>query len=61
MTGGKTYDIETTQFADLLSQEVEIEWFIVDCGNRNTRIALLLMPHIKLLQKIDFRSGGSFD
>ena len=44
-----------------LPQQPEIERFVIDGGNGDARVALLLVEPVELLQKIHLRPGRRLD
>lgn len=48
------YRIISTKPMDLLPQQPEIQCFVVDSRDRDSRVSLLLVETIELLKEIDF-------
>ncbi len=51
-----TYSFIATELVDLFSEKPQVKWFMIDGGDRNPGISLLLVILVQLLQKIQFGS-----
>ena len=59
--GRKPYRFKAPELVHLLAQEPQIERLVVDGGDGDARVALLLVEAVELLEKIYLCTGGGFD